>query len=230
MTIAAWNIQNGGGPRLVQIIDGLREHNPDVVVLSEHGGPNSKRVCDALTEAGWQHQAASNSPRFAGGVLIASRLPFLAAAQSLDRQRFLAVDFPGFTLAGVYFPLEPKQAKNAFWARVLAYASDSQSHPCLLIGDFNTTKHFVDEAGNAVPGSEHLGALEKLGWIECWRQHNPGITEYTWYHRGSGNGFRIDHAYASAELSSSIHKSWYSHKEREQRLSDHSILLLTIQI
>lgn len=232
--IAAWNIQQGGGSRVTEIIDRLREHNPDVVVLSEHGGPNSEQVCDALKTAGWQHQASSHSPEWAGGVLIASRVPFLDAGDQVrsrfDRQRFLAVELSGFTLAGVYFPLKPDDVKNAFWAGVLAYASELQSRPCLLIGDFNTTKHFVDEEEKAVPGSEHLEALEKLGWTECWRQHNPGITEYTWYHGKTKNGFRIDHAYATASLSSAVRKAWYSHKEREQGVSDHSLLLLTIEV
>ncbi len=234
MTIAAWNIQQGGGPRLAEIVNRLRECNPDVVVLSEHGGTNSRRVCDALTDGGWQHQASSDSPAWAGGVLIASRVPFqvknVPLSPGIDRQRVVAVEFASFTLVGLYFPLGPEELKNSFWEGVLAYAHELNSRPCLLIGDFNTTKHFVDEKESAVPGSQHVEALENLGWTECWRKHNPGVTEYTWFHKVSGNGFRIDHAYASASLLPAVRKSWYSHKEREQRVSDHSMLLLELEV
>jgi exonuclease III len=40
------------------------------------------------------------------------------------------------------------------------------------------------------------------------------------------NGFRIDHAMASASLAGEATGCYYSHAEREQRLSDHSALLV----
>jgi exonuclease III len=40
------------------------------------------------------------------------------------------------------------------------------------------------------------------------------------------NGFRIDHALASAPLAGDATRCYYSHAERESRLSDHSALLV----
>jgi exonuclease III len=75
--------------------------------------------------------------------------------------------------------------------------------------------------------------MTKLGWIDLWRTFNTNGTEYTWYSRlkggEPGNGFRLDHAFASPVLATRVRACRYSHNEREQRTSDHSILLVDIE-
>jgi len=61
---------------------------------------------------------------------------------------------------------------------------------------------------------------------------NPGVTECTWYSklkRGArGNGFRLDHAFATPSLTPHIISCRYSHAEREAGTSDHSIVIVEI--
>lgn len=59
----------------------------------------------------------------------------------------------------------------------------------------------------------------------------PGITEWTWYSKrkggARGNGFRLDHAFATPSLAPRI-SCRYSHVEREAGISDHSIMIVEI--
>jgi exodeoxyribonuclease-3 len=230
--ISAWNIRRGGGKRLAQIVECLCRHDADIVVLTEFGGSNGPALCASLRKAGWVHQATSEPLTWENGVLVASRSPFLSSERPAngptETERWLAVQFDGFTLIGLYFPL--KETKQDFWRSVIQVASNHRDRPCLLIGDFNTTKHFVDEIGSAVPGSEFIVELESLGWTEIWREHNPKASgEYTWYHH-KGNGFRIDHAYCSESLRPFATSAKYSHQERKSGISDHSILNVSLEI
>jgi exodeoxyribonuclease III len=81
--------------------------------------------------------------------------------------------------------------------------------------------------------SEHLCRLSDLGWTDVCRFHNPGHTEWTWYStlKGGvrGNGFRLDHAFATPALMPRITGCEYSHREREARVSDHSMIIVEIR-
>ena len=90
----------------------------------------------------------------------------------------------------------------------------------------------MDAPNYRFTAGEEFGRLDQAGIADVWRKLNPGSTEYTWYSRrrggGVGRAFRIDHAFASPVLSSRVTRCWYSHREREERTSDHSMLLLDI--
>ena len=61
-----------------------------------------------------------------------------------------------------------------------------------------------------------------------WRLHHPGVTEWTWY-SNHGNGFRIDHAFATPTLQPRIAACRYSHAEREAKISNHSLLIVEVE-
>jgi exonuclease III len=98
----------------------------------------------------------------------------------------------------------------------------------LLLGDFNTGKHYLDEAAATFTCSEYFEQLETQGWVDVWRHRNPRAREYTWY-SSAGNGFRLDHAFLSPPLLPQVCRVVYSHREREAAVSDHSGLVLDIE-
>jgi exodeoxyribonuclease-3 len=77
--------------------------------------------------------------------------------------------------------------------------------------------------------SDYVAAIRAAGFVDLWRARNAE-TEHTWFSFGRRgvplNGFRIDHAMASASLAHNMTRCYYSHAEREARLSDHSALLV----
>jgi exonuclease III len=85
----------------------------------------------------------------------------------------------------------------------------------------------VDEAGATDVTALFLDKIQAAGFRDVWRDRYPEGREYSWYsHRG--NGFRIDHAFASPRLARRIGAIRYSHDERTTGLSDHSALLVEI--
>jgi exonuclease III len=70
---------------------------------------------------------------------------------------------------------------------------------------------------------------EAIGFCDLWRRRNPEGREFSWYST-RGNGFRIDHAFLSPALAGRAGAVRYSHEEREARLSDHSVLILDLEV
>jgi len=91
----------------------------------------------------------------------------------------------------------------------------------------------IDEAGSTFLCAEHFARLSALGWVDVWRHFHGDVTEYTWYSLPKGgapaSGFRLDHAFATPSLLPRITACRYSHAEREQKVSDHSPLILEIK-
>src|ERR1035441_6171285 len=79
-------------------------------------------------------------------------------------------------------------------------------------------------------GPDPSARLSALGWIDVWRHFHGDATEYTWYSLPKGgapaNGFRLDHAFATPSLLPRVTACRYSHAEREQKISDHSPMIL----
>ncbi|HYX05984.1 MAG TPA: hypothetical protein VE912_04550, partial [Bacteroidales bacterium] len=90
----------------------------------------------------------------------------------------------------------------------------------LIIGDFNTGKHYIDEKGKTFYCSEYFDKFNEASLIDSWRSRKHNEKEYSWY-SNVGNGFRIDHAFSTPNLDRLITNVHYSYVERENGLSDH---------
>jgi exonuclease III len=158
-----------------------------------------------------------------------------------SRDRWLDIDLPecGFGI-GVFHILAAGSgathptniAKTRFWNAVLRAAKARLEKPFLFAGDWNTGAHKLDEAGKTFYCAEHFGRLSTLGWTDLWRRHNPGVTEYTWFSKfkggARGNGFRLDHAFATPSLLARVKECRYSHAQREAGISDHSLVIVEV--
>jgi len=101
-----------------------------------------------------------------------------------------------------------------------------------MAGDWNTGAQGIDETRKSYVCSEQFLALSAMGWTDLWRHHNPGPTEWTWYSTRKGgdraNGFRLDHAFATPPLLPRVISCRYSHRERDARVSNHSLVVVEI--
>ena len=230
MRLLAWNIRQGGGSRLPRIAEALKHHDAEIVVLSEYrGGPSAPRLCGALHSLGYRHATTVLPPPGRNGVLIAARHPFRehgAVGVGLpEPYRMVSIDFDTFRLIGVYMP--NLLAKIPYWEALIAGLSLQSSRRALAIGDFNTCRPYVDEAGAIDATSHYLDAIEQIGFRDLWRHRHPDRREYSWFSTRN-NGFRIDHAFLSQELAACAGTVHYSHKERVAGLSDHTPLILEL--
>jgi exonuclease III len=94
----------------------------------------------------------------------------------------------------------------------------------LLVGDFNTGRHYLDEKGATYVSADYMDRIEAAGFQDLWRGRNPERREFSWFSQ-AGNGFRLDHAFASPSLAERLIHVGYSHGERESGVSDHSALV-----
>jgi exodeoxyribonuclease-3 len=230
MRLLTWNIRAGGGTRLPRIATAIAVHQADVLVLTEYrSGEAGKRLRAILRDQGYGWQSPVEPPGIRNGVLIASREKPTVAAHVAEHVpepwRMLAVTIGRIRLFGIYMP--NLRAKIPYWEALIEASGSHAEGRALAMGDFNTCRAYVDEPGATDVTALFLDKILGAGFRDVWRDRFPDGREYSWYsHRG--NGFRIDHAFASARLARGIGDIRYSHAERTSGLSDHSVLIVDV--
>ena len=137
----------------------------------------------------------------------------------------MAID--GVEIFGFYFPLN--EPKLLYWDWLLANARAVADRDAIFLGDFNTGKIRIDEAGETLDGQDKQEALEELGFIDTWRHFYPKGRDYTWY-SSAGNGFRLDYIWASPRLARRIQRVWHDHEARLTLASDHSAVIAELPL
>ncbi len=228
--VVCWNIRHGGGQRVEQIFLALRTHRAKVIVLTEYrDNPAGQYLCESLAADGWIHQASSQPSGRLNGVFIAARVPFVLQDEfndiPSDRHRWVTVQFDGFGLTGTYFP--SLHAKVPHWEYMLRVAARRSNGRHMIIGDVNTGKNYIDEAGSVFHYGNYIDEMAARGWPEAWRHLHPAGRQYSWYSHKK-NGFRIDHAYISPLLLPALRAAGYRHRDRKAGVSDHSALMIEL--
>lgn len=225
--ILVWNIRHGGGRRAAAIVEALLAQAPSVIVLTEFRWDGSGDVIRKQLQAeGYDSPCLPVAPPTRNGVFVCAREPFSVSkpVELTDHEeRFVWATFDEFEVCGLYFPQQ--RAKEPLFNGLLSLSENVCGRPTLLVGDFNTGLHGRDEAGATFYCSDKLQALLDNGWTDVWRSRHQEAREYSWFST-HGNGFRIDHALASASLDAMVRSAFYSHDERIQRVSDHSMMVV----
>ncbi len=230
MRILTWNIRAGGGKRLAGIAEALVRYNADVLVLTEYrSGEAGVRLRAALRDLGYSGLSSIEPPGIRNGVLIAARSRLARAAYVAphlpEPWRMLTVRYEGIRLFGIYMP--NLRAKIPYWEALIGVAGPHAKRHALAIGDFNTCRPFVDEPGATDVTAPFMDKILAAGFHDVWRDRFPGGREFSWYsHRG--NGFRIDHAFASSRLAGRVAEIQYAHAERLAGWSDHAPLIVDV--
>jgi len=228
------------------IVKALAEYDPDVIILIEYRTKSSAAIQKDLFGKGWVHIDSTRPERSDNGICVLSRIPFDRHGASLapaeNAIRWLDINFPsqGLGLGILYVPgstsgsrsLPRGHVKRRFWDAVLSAAEARINQPFMFVGDFNTGLHWVDEREKTFFSADQFERLSTTGWVDSWRYFHGERLEPTWYSvlKGGvrGNPFRIDHAFVSPVLLPRLRDCRYSHSEREENISDHSILLVEL--
>lgn len=227
MKLVSLNIRHGGGTRVPHIVSYLRNLAADVVVLSEfRENANANPLRSSLAAQGLTHFAAgSTAPKknsvciFSNAAFSSHTYPFLGQ----DEHRLISIRFSGLAILGVYFPQNKDKARLFQFLLDRAYQPTDEAH--IIIGDFNTGLHRIDESGKTYYCADQFAALSKSGLVDSWRTRHPEAREYSWY-SSAGNGFRIDHAFSSLAANARIQRIYYDHEPRLSGITDHSALII----
>ncbi|WP_042349301.1 endonuclease/exonuclease/phosphatase family protein [Bacillus massiliigorillae] len=238
MKILSWNIRQGGtNGRYKPISTTLVEYNADVIVLSEFWeGEKGDFIKKQLTEAGYIYQVTHQAPFKVNSVFVASKIACEDITNmdeyAVPYERWTEFYFPesDFTLLGVHIPNHNCKLhdKEVFWEEMNTYAKNNLQKNGLIIGDFNTVLQ-EDSQDKPLSCTKYLSQLADTGWMDCWRFKHENATEFSYFNT-EGKGFRLDDAFITPSLQNKVVSCELSHKEREEKLSDHSILLVELDI
>jgi len=229
---------HGGGTRCEQILSAIKSHDPNIVTLQEFRHGSSKQVLiDGLKSLGLDTVfAPATASARENSLMIATRLPMQsepfpdnggipvkAIKASIEVSATVNLN-----LISVHFP--QKKAQIPLFNSLLDLPSAWLDECSLLIGDFNCGIPLVDSETKTFYATQMFQQLLSNGWRDAWRQRNPDAREFTWVSTRKSNGFRYDHALASDALDRLILDVSYDHTVRETKASDHSLMLLDIDL
>jgi len=226
-----WNARHGGGARAQAFAEQILEFDPDIVVITEfRNNAAGQTIKDIISSGGLSHHSDVDIPPRKNAVLVASKLPFSTRQiPGLGRHAHRGVwaRFSEMDVLGFYFP--QRYEKTRVFDAIYSLDRASLSKNTLIMGDLNTGQHYVDEIGATFYASQQFDGLSQIGWRDIWRTRNPTRREYSWF-SNTGNGFRVDHAFATPNFDELVEHVFYDHTVREQGLSDHSALIVDIAV
>ncbi len=216
----------GGGRRSAGILKALLKERPDVIVFSEfHNNDSGTQLRSKLLGAGYLYQVASGAKGAVNTVLIASKFPCGSQLFPTVEQyphNVVMAEFPAFNLYGVYLPHKKKHDWLPWFLKRL-----KNDKPSIIAGDYNTGINFVDQKGKSFWYTEYLEKFGEIGYQDAFRHVHGDAREYSWFSH-QGNGFRYDHTYVHDSILPLVTECRYLHSWREEKLSDHSGMLLKL--
>jgi exonuclease III len=219
----------------------------DLVIITEVGpGPGGHALTDALTENGYASVLAPEPALPDYRTVLASRGAGLAAVPSgiealAHRGPAAAVSLAGQTIAllGLYVPSRgPKERRNenkrAFQQAVTQALPGFLARfdgPVIVAGDLNVVEP-SHTPHHAVFGDWEYGfylSFTGAGLADAYRLLHPHATDHSWYGR-SGQGYRFDHAFVTRRHSAQVRSCGYLQAPRQQGLTDHAAMTLTLGV
>lgn len=239
MKLLMWNIRQGGGSRLVTILNEIKKHNADIIVLTEYrDNEKSKVIKERLRNQDYIYQFYNPNLKnikemkekliAINSVFICSKIPLNNCSEVYienNEERVIVVECNGIKIYPMYFP--QKNGKREVFNFIMDKIEDDKENISLFIGDFNTGDNLLDRENQKSAKfycEKEFRDIDKKGYSDIWRNKNGDSREYTWY--SSKSGFRIDHAFISKKHLDIIKDCYYIHEAREKKISDHSIMII----
>ena len=228
LSMLSWNIRQGGGSRTSDISRYLIQSQAQIIVLSEYqNNNNGAKLRHDLLTYGYRYQTVTAAESHHNSVAIFSTIAhssrLFVEIDDAYSDNIVHADFGLFGIYGVYLPHKKKHRLFDF---LLDQITDDQ-RPHIITGDFNSGINRVDQKGESFWYETEFKALLASGYIDAFRYIHKNIEEYSWYSH-QGNGYRYDHTLVQEELAPLIQECSYLHIAREDQLSDHSPMVLTL--
>jgi len=203
------------------------EFGAQIVVLSEfRNNKSGDLISKHLLKAGYKFQNISGSVGSSNSVAIFSMIEcthhLYPDCDPEYAHNVIASEYEAFTVYGMYLPHKKRHVLFDF---LIEEANKGLAG--IMVGDFNTGKNYLDQAGNSFWYTDKLIELESTGYKDAFRHVHGDIKEYSWYSHQK-NGYRYDHTYIHKAIVPIVKDCYYLHEWREDKLSDHSPMVLLL--
>ena len=233
MKLVSWNVNGLRAVLAKGLLDYIGEGDADVICLQE-----TKCTPGDVQHVAWPagYQAHWNAAKKKGysGTAVLTRVPPLRVSCGLgidehdSEGRVIIAEYPDFHLVNVYVPNSQHElvrlAYRQRWDRdFLSHLKQlERTKPVIVCGDLNVAHREIDLArpkeNVANPGftpEERAGfdALVAAGFVDTFREFEPGPGHYSWWTYRAGArarniGWRIDYFLASAALRPRLERAW----------------------
>lgn len=228
-TFLTLNLRHGGGTRILNILGYLREQDADLLCLTEFRlGPRGQDLIEGLESLGYKYRVIpAVEPKLNTAALFSKRLiePAKVDVPEEIKRHLMPILFEGILVLGAYFPQGKAKAPVFDW--LLEGSKSWLKGQALILGDFNTGLHKIDEEGSTFYCEDQFRALLGLGWRDAYREFHGSERVYTWI-SNQKNGFRVDHAFVTK--ATNFTEVAYDHSTRTSGLTDHSSMKLVLGI
>ena len=253
MRLATWNV-NSLAVRLPQLLDWLRAHPLDAIVLQETKLTDDKFPAAEIGAAGYR--AVCFGQRTYNGVALLTRTDAGDVVRNIpghddEQARVIAATVAGVRVIGAYFPNGQAPDSDKFvyklrWIEALRdwVRTELAAHAQLvLMGDFNIAPEDRDVydpvawAGqiHCTPEErEHFRQLLALGLVDAFRLFDQPPKSWTWWDYRNlafrkNQGLRIDQAPVCAALAPRVTACTIDKApRRNERPSDHAPVVVEI--
>lgn len=233
MTIYSWNVNGLRSAHRNDFLGWLKKTKPDIVCLQEIKIQEDQIPAEITGIKGYEQYYNTGTRKGYAGVAVYTKIKpnkvtTVLGAERFDREgRFLRLDFDDFILIALYIPQGARDQRDMgykleMYDLLLKYLTKLKNKRVVVIGDLNIAHTELDLARpkqnikNTMFTSaerEQLDRLEKLGFVDTFRIFNKEGGNYSWWPyfanaRERNLGWRIDYAFVSKSLVSSIKKAF----------------------
>ena len=253
MKIVSWNVNGIRASVKKNFVEVINELDADIFCIQETKAQDDQ-VAEALEILDGYHVYSNSAVRkgYSGTAILSRTEPIMVRADigiDLHDQegRVLCATFEDFNLVNVYVPNSGSGLKRldyrSEWDRAFGdYLADLRDEkPTIVLGDFNVAHEAIDLArpddnynktsGYTQTEIDGLDYILDKGFVDIWRERNPGKVQYTFWSmrqraRPRNIGWRIDYFLLSSGLEDRV-RDVVIHDQIEG--SDHSPLTLELE-
>jgi exodeoxyribonuclease-3 len=247
LSLLTVNIGAASRERAERLLCWLAARPEDVFVVTEtSAGTGTAYLLDRFRQAGYAVAYTPNSDGDRGAALlsrVAVAEPLAAAFAGVSvpgRVAAVMLDTePAVAVLGTYVPSRDRSAdktakKQTFIESLMAAvdALPAELRARLVVGgDYNVIARTHQPLHPGFLPFEYglLEALAAHGFVDAHEHCAPGEQPYSWIGR-TGDGYRYDYFHVGHQLTKRITGCAYLHETREQRLTDHAAVTLTLDV
>jgi len=234
--IISWNVNGLRAVLRKNFLDYLGSESPDILCLQEtKAGPNDvEQLWPAAYTTYWN---TAQKKGYSGTAILTRPRPISVSCGvnivAHDNEgRVLTAEYPDFFLVNVYVPNSKRELTRLpyrqEWDRdFLRYLKKlERKKPVIFCGDLNVAHNEIDLANPKTNVGNHgftveeragFTAFVKAGFIDTFREFEPGGGHYTWWSpmsnaRARNVGWRIDYFLISASLRPRLKRAFIQDK------------------